>query len=323
MASDTLGLDSLVEVLKAAGEVTRFRLLALLAGGDLTVTDLTEILGQSQPRISRHMKLLTEAGLVDRYQEGAWAYFRLKYGGAEVALARAFLTAASGQDAVLSRDRERLAAVKKMRAERAQAFFSENAAEWNEMQRLQISEAAVETALRQIVGDRPIQSLLDLGTGTGLILKLFDGLYQHAVGIDASRDMLAVARSNLDKAGIARATVRLGDIFNLPLDGQSFDLVTIHQVLHFLDEPQAALAEARRMLRAGGRLVIVDFAPHGLEYLRETHAHVRLGFSHRAMEEWLAKLGLAVETVIDLPPVKTVGEHLTVSLWLARDQRAS
>jgi ubiquinone/menaquinone biosynthesis C-methylase UbiE/DNA-binding transcriptional ArsR family regulator len=323
MASDKLGLEFLVDVLKAAGEVTRFRLLALLAGGDLTVTDLTEILGQSQPRISRHMKLLTEAGLVDRYQEGAWAYFRLKYDGAEVALARAFLAVASEKDAVLSRDRERLAAVKKMRAEKAQAFFSENAAEWNEMQRLQISEEAVEAALKQIVGDQPIQSLLDLGTGTGLVLKLFDGLYQHAVGIDASRDMLAVARSNLDKVGIARATVRLGDIFNLPLDGQSFDLVTIHQVLHFLDEPQAALAEARRMLRPGGRLVIVDFAPHGLEYLRETHAHVRLGFSHRVMAEWLAKLGLDVLKVVDLPPVKTVGEHLTVTLWLAVDQRTA
>jgi ubiquinone/menaquinone biosynthesis C-methylase UbiE/DNA-binding transcriptional ArsR family regulator len=319
---DKLGLDSLVDVLKAAGEITRLRLLALLSASDLTVTDLTEILGQSQPRISRHMKLLSEAGLVDRYQEGAWAYFRLKYDGAEVHLARLFLAEASHKDAVLSRDRERLASVKKMRAEKAQAFFSKNAAEWDEMQRLHISEAAVEAGLKQIVGNHPIDSLLDLGTGTGLILKLFDGLYHHAVGIDASRDMLAVARSNLDKAGIARATVRLGDIFNLPLDGQGFDLVTIHQVLHFLDEPQAALAEARRMLRPGGRLVIVDFAPHGLEYLRETHAHVRLGFSHRVMGEWLAKLGLAVEKVMDLPPATAVGEHLTVTLWLAVDQRA-
>ncbi|MEY9829221.1 DNA-binding transcriptional ArsR family regulator [Sinorhizobium fredii] len=244
----SLGLDALVDVLKAAGEPTRMRLLALLSAGDLTVTDLTEILGQSQPRISRHLKLLAEVALIDRYQEGAWAYFRLRQEGGRVALVRGLLAAAAPGDAILARDSTRLAALKKARSEKAQAYFSRNAAEWDELRRLHVSEGDVETALKTMVGDEPVDSLLDLGTGTGRILQLFEGLYRRGIGVDASRDMLAVARSNLDRAGITKASIRHGDIFNLPLDGRSFDLVTIHQVLHFLEDPEAAITEAARML---------------------------------------------------------------------------
>lgn len=194
-AQRELGLDALVDVLKAAGEPTRMRLVALLAAGDLTVTDLTEILGQSQPRISRHLKLLAEVELIDRYQEGAWAYFRLRQDGARVGLVRAMLAAASAGDAVLSRDAARLTTLKKARAEKAQAYFSRNAAGWDELRRLHVSERDVEAKLREMVGDEPVESLLDLGTGTGRILQLFEGLYRRGVGVDASRDMLAVARS--------------------------------------------------------------------------------------------------------------------------------
>jgi len=206
-----LGLDALVDVLKAAGEPTRMRLVALLAAGDLTVTDLTEILGQSQPRISRHLKLLAEVELIDRYQEGAWAYFRLRQDGARVGLVRAMLASASADDAVLSRDAARLTTLKKARAEKAQAYFSRNAAGWDELRRLHVSERDVEAKLREMVGDEPVESLLDLGTGTGRILQLFEGLYRRGVGVDASRDMLAVARSNLERAGITKASIRHGE----------------------------------------------------------------------------------------------------------------
>lgn len=314
-----LGLEQLVETLKAAGETTRLRLLVLLAAGDLTVSDLTDILGQSQPRISRHLKLLLEANLIDRYQEGAWAYFRLKREGAEADLATLLVKAASVTDAILSRDADRLLAVKQERAARASAYFSSNAAEWDELRRLHVSEEKVEAALLDLIGKKPIDSLLDLGTGTGRILQLLDGRYRKAIGIDASRDMLSVARSNLDKSGLARASVRHGDIFNLPLDGQDFDLITIHQVLHFLDEPQSAVKEAASVLRPGGRLAIVDFAPHDLEYLRENHAHSRLGFSHEVMKSWLEKAGLTVENVVDLKTAAGAGGALTVTLWLARN----
>ncbi len=320
MASgESLGLDALVDVLKAAGEPTRMRLLALLSSGDLTVTDLTEILGQSQPRISRHLKLLSEVALIDRYQEGAWAYFRMKNEGASVRLVQDMLSAASRSDAILGRDNERLVMLKRARAEKAQAYFSRNAGEWDALRRLHVSEADVEAALKTVVGDAPVDALLDLGTGTGRILQLFEGIYRRGIGIDASRDMLAVARANLDRSGTSKATIRHGDIFNLPLDGQVFDLVTIHQVLHFLEQPEAAIAEAARMLSPGGRLVIIDLAPHALEHLRDEHAHARLGFSHATMAEWLERAGLAVEKTVDLEPESD--RQLTVTIWLARDRR--
>ncbi|MGN6551761.1 MAG: ArsR/SmtB family transcription factor [Pararhizobium sp.] len=316
-----LDLESVVETLKAAGENTRMRLLALLSAGDLTVTDLTEILGQSQPRISRHLKLLREAGLVERYQEGAWAYFRLTGEGPRASLSRLVVDATSKSDPVLARDGERLAGVKQARAEKAQAYFSRNARSWDQLRTLHIPEEKVEAKLKELIGAQPFDSMLDLGTGTGRILQLFEGIYRRAIGIDASRDMLTVARANLDKAGITRASVRHGDIFNLPLDRNSFDLVTIHQVLHFVEDPAAAIAEAARMLRPAGRLAIIDFAPHDLEHLRADHAHVRLGFSHESIAGWLGDCELDVETVVDLAPDARSGETLTVTIWLARDRR--
>ncbi|MBB4234431.1 ArsR/SmtB family transcription factor [Rhizobium esperanzae] len=316
-----LGLDALVDVLKAAGEPTRLRLLALLDGGDLTVTDLTEILGQSQPRISRHLKLLGEAELIERYQEGAWAYFRLKQDGKAAMLVRALLKHVSENDPTILRDGERLSSVKRQRAERAQAYFSRNAAEWDELRRLHAADEEVDAAVIRLLGSQPIDSLLDLGTGTGRILELLSGLYRRAVGVDASRDMLSVARANLDKSRITKATVRHADILNLPFEGQDFDVVTIHQVLHFFDQPEIAIAEAARMLRPGGRLVVIDLAPHTLEYLRDEHAHVRLGFSHQAISDWLHRAGLDVEQVVDLHPGQQSGQGLTVTVWLARDPR--
>lgn len=311
-------LDALVDVLKTAGEPTRLRLLVLLAAGDLTVTDLTDILGQSQPRISRHLKLLAEGGLIDRYQEGAWAYFRLKQDGRAAELARTLLSSLDIGDPVLLRDGERLAGVKRARAEKAQAYFSVHAGDWDELRRLHVDDSEVEAELLKLIGPEPVDSLLDLGTGTGRMLQLLADTYRRAVGIDASRDMLAVARANLDKAGVLKASVRLGDILNLPLDAGEFDLVLIHQVLHFLVQPELALAEAARMLAPGGRLVVIDLAPHSLDYLREEHAHVRLGFSHPMMSEWLARSGLDLEKAVDLRPAGKGPQGLTVTIWLAR-----
>lgn len=315
-----LSLNKLVDVLKAAAETTRMRLLVLLQSGDLTVSDLTDILGQSQPRISRHLKLLSEAGLIERYQEGAWAWFRLRREGDAARLARRVIEEASSGDAVIARDQSRLGQVRAARADKAMAYFSRNAERWDSLRKLHVSEAEVERALRDMVGDRPVDSLLDLGTGTGRLLQLFEGIYRHGMGIDASREMLAVARSNLEKSGISKASIRLGDIFNLPLESGSFDLVTIHQVLHYLVEPQLAINEAARMLRPAGRLLIVDFAPHGIDALRSEHHHARLGFSHETMAGWLTAAGLDVIETRDLEPEKGEG-GLTVTIWLARDRR--
>ena len=323
----TFGLDNLVDILKAAAEPTRLRLLALLAEGDLTVSDLTEILGQSQPRISRHLKLLAEAGIVDRYQEGAWAYFGFRRDASAASLARTILAATAPSDSVLQRDGERLAAVKRQRSERAQDYFSRNASEWDELRRLQVSDDDIDAALVEQIGKHPVGALLDLGTGTGRILELLEPYYDRALGIDASRDMLAVARANLDRAGVSKATVRHGDILNLAYDGNEYDLVTIHQVLHFLDQPELAISEAARMLKAGGRLVIIDLAPHTLDHLRDEHAHVRLGFSHQTMADWLKRAGLDLVRAVDLHSGAQGNQSgqggLTVTIWLAQDRRPS
>ena len=318
-AQTPLSFDSLIAALKAAGEGTRLRVLALLARSELTVKDMTAILGQSQPRISRHLKLLTDAGLVERHAEGAWAFYRLSDAAAARQMARALLALVDPADAVLARDGERLVEIKREHAEVAHRYFAENAEAWDEIRALHVAEDAVEAAMLSALGARRFDSLLDLGTGTGRMLDLLAPLFTRAVGIDASPDMLAVARANLDRAGVANAQIRLGDIYNLPLPRDSFDVVTIHQVLHYLDDPERALAEAARVLRPGGRLLIVDFAPHDLEFLREEHAHRRLGFGRDTVRQWVEAAGLALDRAVDLPTSDR--DKLKVTLWLARDRR--
>lgn len=316
-----LTLEECVEVLKAAGEPTRLRLIALLSQGDLTVSEMTDVLSQSQPRISRHLKLLGEAGLVERYQEGAWAYFRLTRDGVRAKLMQQALNATSSSDAHLARDAERLSTVKQARASRAEAYFSANAESWNDLRRLHVSDEKVEAEILKLIGRTPFDGLLDLGTGTGRMLELLADRYRRAIGIDSSRSMLAIARAQLDEAGITHASVRQGDILNLPLERESFDVVTIHQVLHFLHDPLPAITEAARMLRPGGRIVVIDFASHDHEELRHEHAHARLGFSHRQVADWLEQCGLSVEKIVDLPPDTGAMRALTVTIWLARDPR--
>jgi ubiquinone/menaquinone biosynthesis C-methylase UbiE len=276
---EQVGFDDLNGALKAAGEETRLRILGLLFEAELTVSDLTEILRQSQPRISRHLKLLAEAGLVARFREGAWA----------------------------------------ARAAAAQAYFKAHAAEWDRIRRLHAADEAVEAEIRAALSDRPFRSLLDLGTGTGRMLELLGPQIERGLGIDFSLDMLALARARLDRAGLKHCSVRQGDIYDLPLPRDSFDVVIIHQVLHFLDDGARAIREAARVLRPQGRLVVVDFAPHDLEFLREEHAHLRLGFGAETVTQWMEQADLDMIGHRDLAP----GEDgkIAVSLWLARDRR--
>lgn len=314
-------LDTMVDTLKAAAESSRLRILWLLSRGDLTVSDLTEILNQSQPRVSRHLKLLLEAGLIGRYQEGSWAYFRLSDSDRARDFVLGLVSQLHDDDKQVERDLERLAAVKRRRQDRAAEYFSENAESWDRIRSLHVPDKAVEAALLKVVGKRPFQSMLDLGTGTGRLLEIFAPLYRRGVGIDMSREMLSVARANLDKAGVTTAQVRQGDIFSPPVERDSFDLVSIHQVLHYLDDPARAVREAARLLRPSGRLIIVDFAPHSLEFLREQHAHMRLGFSDRQIEEWFSEAGLDMEETQDFEPTGPSDAGLTVKLWLGRDRR--
>ncbi len=319
-----ISLNKTVDVLRAVGEPTRLRLLALLSKSDLTVTDLIEILGQSQPRISRHLKLLAEAGLLERYQEGAWAYFRMIDEGANVSIVSYLLAQLDSSDTQVQRDASRLDAVRAKRAARAEAYFASNAANWSRLRNMHIDEQQVEKTILSMIGNERVHSLLDLGTGTGRLLELLKDHYAKAIGIDGSRDMLAVARSTIDRAGLSQAQVRQSSITMLPTPMNAFDLVTIHQVLHYLDDPSDAISEAAKALAPGGRLLIVDFAPHSVEELRTKQAHVRLGFSHEQMNGWLESAGLAVVETRDLTPIEKShdgAELLTVTLWLAKDRR--
>ena len=317
-----LGLVEMVEVLKTVAETTRLRILFLLTKGDLTVSDLTEILEQSQPRVSRHLRLLTTARLIERHQEGAWAYFSLSSCTLRQEILQTILHNIDGHDHAIERDKERLGEVKRRRSLAAAAYFSKNAQEWDQLRLLHAPDNRVEQTMLELVGTTPFQSMLDIGTGTGSLLKLFAPLYTRGIGIDINRDMLAVARVNLDKAGILNAQVRLGAVAALPVEKETFNLVTIYQVLHFLSDPEIAISEARRVMRPGARLVIVDYAPHDLEFLAEQYAHVRMGFSDAQIEFWLTKTGLTLEKTLSFQPQQNGNtKGLTLKLWLARDPR--
>jgi ubiquinone/menaquinone biosynthesis C-methylase UbiE/DNA-binding transcriptional ArsR family regulator len=317
-------VDALVTALKAAAEPTRLRILLLLTAGELNVKDLTRILGQSQPRISRHLKLLTEGGLVERAREGSWVYFRLTDIMLNGGLAQAIIDKVSPTDPVVVRDRQRADAVKREREQSAQAYFDTHAAEWDKIRALHVAETDVEVAMMQALCEPhhpasmpPIDMLVDIGTGTARILELFAPHYRRGLGLDLNPAMLAYARAKLDRSGLAHAQVRQADVYDLPLADQSAGAVVIHQILHFLSDPARAVAEAARILAPGGRLLIVDFAPHELDFLRDTQAHERLGFEHGTVSEWLESSGLEMRACQDLtPPQHGDASLLTVSLWV-------
>ena len=312
-------LDELVGVLKAAGEGTRLRLLALLADGDHSVKDLTEILKQSQPRVSRHLKLLADAGLIERNAEGAWAYYGLAQEGDGAALAQWLIERVDDSDQERRRDIERQGAVRASQQARASEYFAKVAGSWDLLKTLHVPEEAVEAAVLAALDGRRVETLIDLGTGTGRMLEVLASSYKRGIGIDSSREMLAVARSRLATAGITHAQVRLGDIGDVDLAAGPADIIVIHQVMHYFDDPGRMLAQARRLLKPGGEMIIVDFAPHELEFLRSEHAHRRLGLSQSQMSGWAATAGLTVAAVREFPS-QSNERGLTVCLWRLSDK---
>lgn len=319
--SEPTSFDELLAALAAAGETTRLRLLALLAEAELTVTELVTILGQSQPRVSRHLKLLVEAGLVERHREGAWVFFLIAQGGPAAGLARDLVARLAPADPLLAADRARLADVRKARADHAARYFETHAASWDQLRAMHVSEERVEAAILEAVGASPLNAILDLGTGTGRMLELIAPRATRAVGIDQSPQMLSLARVRLERAGLRNVQLRQGDIYAVPVEADFYDLVIIHQVLHYLDDPLRAVREAARALRPAGRLLVVDFAPHAEESLRTAHAHRRLGFAGEEIEGFMTAAGLDCIARHDLVPDKAEGGKLSVSLWLGRDRR--
>ncbi len=304
-------MEQLVTALKAIADPTRLRLLLLVARSELAVTDLTWIVRQSQPRVSRHLKILTEAGLLERHKEGSWVYYRLAQSGEAGGFLPALVAAIDANAPDVARDLERLADIQTSRATAAQTYFASHAAQWDEIRALYVSESAVESEILRLLGGRPITTLLDVGTGTGRILEVMAPHIRRGIGIDNSREMLALARARLDRNDLQHCQVRQGDFYDLPVENGGFDAVVFHQVLHFAEDPKAAVAKAADVLAQDGRMLIADFAPHQHEELRRDHAHRRLGFSDEQMAEYFGAADLKTVDVRHLQ-----GGPLEISLWL-------
>ena len=306
-------MQKLLLAMRAASEDTRLRILALCGQGELTVSELVEILGQSQPRVSRHLKLMVEADLLERNREASWSFYRMAKDGPMTALIETLLDMIPADDPVFALDLERLADVKRERTRRADEYFQRNAGNWTQIRALQTDEAQVDKALREVLLRSKPDTLLDIGTGTGHVLAIAAPEVKSAIGIDASHEMLSVARDRMERAALDHCQVRHADMYHLPFESRRFDAVTMHMVLHYADRPAVAIREAGRVLQPGGRLILIDFAPHEVEAMREDHAHRWLGFSDDDITAHFLDAGLEPEE-----PVHLEGKPLTVSIWAAR-----
>jgi len=309
-------MENVLAALRAAAAPPRLRILCLLEFGELTVSELVSILGQSQPCVSRHLKVLVDAGLLMRFREGSWVFYRMNGAGIEGLRARQIIALIPPTDPLRIQDAERRQDIELARAQVAEAYFAKYAPEWDRLRQLDVDEDAVAGTVCDLLPLTQAQRLLDLGTGTGRMLQVLAPHVGEALGIDNSHEMLAVARANVKRWGLENCQLRQADILSLPLTYGRFDAIVLHQVLHFMDRPWVALACAARHLSPGGRLLIVDLAPHTLEDLREQHAHRRLGFADHEVRERLADQGLACETIRHLPE-RARADGLNVTIWLA------
>jgi ArsR family transcriptional regulator len=300
-------------IFSALADPTRLRILMLLRAMELSVGELAQVLGQSQPRVSRHVRILIDAGLAERRKEGSWVFLSL---GPRARIEPLFQlldrwAEVDGDSPWTAADAARLAAVRADRAAAATRYFASHASNWDALRSLHVAESEVEAACRRALAGVPVGRLVDIGTGTGRMIELFAPAADQALGIDRSPEMLRLARAKLAEAGLASAELRQGDMYALPLASGAADTVIVHQVLHYAQNPAAALAEAARLLAPGGRLLVVDFAPHEREELRSSDAHVRLGFADEAILRHFEEAGLDGRVVEHLE-----GGELTVTIWL-------
>ena len=311
-------IPELLAMLRAAGDPTRLRLLLLLHEAELTVSELTEIVGQSQPRVSRHLKLLCDANLLQRFKEGSWVFYRSTDRGEPAQLAELLTSFAESAPEPFQSDRQRLDTVRRARQAAAASFFKANASDWERIRALHAPERDVESAILEVVQNLPRESVLDAGTGTGRMLELLAPEIRQGTGVDVSPERLAIARDRLERIGARHCQIRLADSHRLPFPSgtaiQGFDLGIFHQVLHYLEDPQSAVVEAARVLRPKGGVLIVDFAPHDVEFCRSELAHRRLGFSDEEVRGWFE--AACLKHAITRSVAAGQSGKLTVKLWL-------
>lgn len=312
-----MGIDA---IFKALADPTRLRIARLLSTMELAVGELAQVLGQSQPRVSRHVGILCDAGLAERRREGSWVFLRFGVGSRDdapvlAAIDRTLATAERENAdfaAQCEDDRRKLAAIRGARARAAEDYFARHAGEWDELRALHSPDATVERKLADLLSDAPLGEVLDIGTGTGRMAELFAGQAERVVALDSNLEMLRIARAKLQHLPAARTELVHGDFADLPFAAERFDTVLLHQVLHYAQDPAVPLAEAARVIRAAGRIAIVDFAAHDREELRERHQHARLGFTDEQMSQLLERAGFSPRDALALE-----GGELVVKIWLA------
>lgn len=318
-AESIFDAEELLPALRAIAEPTRLRILTFCAAADLSVTDLTELLNQSQPRISRHLKIMCEAEVLQRGREGTFAYYRVSSSGIGLALSHSILS----MHRLSAADERALEQLKQKRHKMAAPLEAANAEQIRKLRSYYPSEKLIDQALSHILPEDRVKDLLDIGTGTGHMLALFGPRVTHAVGIDLSRDMLSLARANLMLSDLQNCRVQQADMYSLPLDSASFDAVTIHHVLHFAERPGDVIREAARVLRPGGRLVIVDFIKHDLQKLKSEFGHLWLGFDEAEIAEWCRDCGLEPEPPTILSePGKQLRVMISLSILKSADKAA-
>lgn len=300
----------LTALFQALADPTRLRILSLLSAMELSVGELAQVLGQSQPRVSRHARILSDSGLAGRRKEGSWVYLQLAEPNRTRALFKQTLGFDPHAEQIFAADAARLDSIRRDRAEAARRYFEAHAASWESVRALHIGDDEIERAIADLLSGRPLGALLDIGTGTGRMLELFAPKADSAIGIDRSSEMLRLARVKLEQAGISGASLRQGDMNALPLGDSSANSIILHQVLHYAQQPGAAIAEAARVLSPGGTLLVIDFAQHDHSELKEQDAHLRLGFADDAMRGWFSSAGLELDRIERLE-----GGELTVILW--------
>jgi len=295
----------LLRIHKALADETRLRLCAILLRHELNVGELTGVLGMGQPRISRHLKILAEAGLLECRREGLWAFYRAAPSGP----GRRFLDC---QEELLAaeprcvQDRERAAQVLRERVAATQRFFDSVAGQWRDLSReiLGDFDLADEMAARLHAG----MLVADLGCGPGeLLARLAEGA-RLAIGVDSSPRMLELAAARL--AGRTNVSLRLGELEHLPLREGEVQAVTLSLVLHHVSDPVAVLAEARRVLAPGGELLVAEFDRHDNEAMRERYGDARLGVDRNMLYDWLLAAGFDPRRTDAFP----VNQGLTVLL---------
>ena len=311
-------MESIASILKAFGHQDRLRIIALLAHGELTISELVQILKLSQPRVTQYIKALEAVGVLERIREGSWVFSRInRQDPVMFALLESVLKAIPKDDPIQQMDKKRLEAVRQSRAKAANMFFAQVAQDKNQLGHEYLPQRDIETALLNLAQDKRYDYMIDMGTGTGRMLELFAPFIARGTGIDISPDMLAVARHKLAAKALSHISVQQGDLYNVALPAASADLVTLHQVLHYLDDPMQAIITASRLLNPKGRVVIIDFSAHQFEDYREKYAHRRLGFSDLDMSNLLSSAKMTLNQSVNIPSHNSQAPD--VKIWIAEN----